>query len=224
MKRIIILIIIQSCFAQFSFCQSTSSSEKNKINSVLTEFMQYIETKDSVKMYNLFHKRTITWIGVYREVTQIQRQKKDSLALNYKISDYKTWFRNISSKVEPRREDFNNIQIIEDGSIASVTFDYSFWVNKKKGNWGKEFWHLIKEGEEWKIASVIFSIELEIYKPEFEVTNYTNIEASNLVSKMANELLNVAKLPGLSIAIRKNNEIIFTKDLVILNIFSYSIK
>jgi len=211
MKRIFVLIIIQSFFAQFAFCQSPSSSEKDKINSVLTEFMHCIETKDSVKMYNLFHKGPVTWIGVYREATQIQRQKKDSLALNYKISDYKTWFGNISSKAEPRREDFNNIQIIEDGSIASVTFDYSFWVNNKKGNWGKEFWHLIKEGGEWKIASVIFSIELEMYKPEFEVTNNTNIEASNLVRKMANELLNVAKLPGLSIAIRKKNEIIFAE-------------
>ncbi|SFH20605.1 serine hydrolase [Pedobacter insulae] len=211
MKRVTILIIIHSFFANFAFCQSTSSSEKDKINTVLTEFMQCIETKDSVKMYNLFHKGPVTWVGVYAEVTQIQRQKKDSSALNYKISDYKTWFRNITSKVEPRREDFTNIQIIEDGNIASVTFDYSFWVNEKKGNWGKEFWHLIKESGEWKIASVIFSMELEMYKPEFEITNNANVEASNLVRKMANELLNVAKLPGLSIAIRKKNEIIFAE-------------
>lgn len=211
MKKIIVPLVIQFFLAQFAFCQTPVSSDKDKINLVLTEFMQCIETKDSVKMYNLFHKGPVTWIGVYKEVTQIQRQKKDSLALNYKISDYKTWFRNISSKIEPRREDFNNIQIIEDGSIASVTFDYSFWANNKKGNWGKEFWHLIKESGDWKIASVIFSMELEIYKHEFEVQNKTNTEASILVRKMANELLNVAKIPGLSIAIRKKNEIIFAE-------------
>jgi serine beta-lactamase-like protein LACTB, mitochondrial len=209
-KRIIVLIIIQSFFAKIVFCQSSVSPEKDKINSILTEFMQCIETKDSIKMYNLFHKGPVTWIGVYSEVTQSERLKKDSLGLNYKISDYKTWFRNVC-KPDPRREDFNNIQIIEDGNIASVTFDYSFWVNNKKGNWGKEFWHLVKEKEDWKIASVIFSIELEIYKPEFTVAVNRNTEASNLVRKMANELLKVAKLPGLSIAIRKKNEIIFAE-------------
>jgi serine beta-lactamase-like protein LACTB, mitochondrial len=209
-KRIILLIIIQSLLEKISFCQSSLSSEKNKINFILNEFMQCIETKDSIKMYKMFHKGPVTWIGVYREATQSERLKKDSLTMNYKISDYKTWFRNVC-KPDPRREDFNNIQIIEDGNIASVTFDYSFWVNNKKGNWGKEFWHLVKEKENWKIASVIFSIELEIYKPEFAVAVNRDTEASNLVRKMANELLKVAKLPGLSIAIRKKNEIIFAE-------------
>jgi CubicO group peptidase (beta-lactamase class C family) len=180
---------------------------KAKINDVLNEFMNCIETKDSIKMYTLFHKGPVTWIGVYKDITQKERVKKDSTAINYKISDYKTWFKRVCQP-SPRREDFHNIEIVEDGSIASVTFDYSFWVNGKKGNWGKEFWHLVNENGKWKIASVIFSIELEMYKFEVEVTNN---EASNLVRKMANELLNVAKLPGLSIAIRKKNEIIFAE-------------
>ena len=81
------------------------------------------------------------------------------MALNYKISDYRTWFRNVR-KPSPRREDFNNIEVIEDGDVASVTFDYGFWANNKKGNWGKEFWHLINENENWKIASVIFLLDL----------------------------------------------------------------
>lgn len=210
MKKTIILLIVNYVLAQNVFCQSTSSSEKDKINSILSEFMQCIETKDSVKMYNLFHNGPVTWIGVYKETTQKERIKKDSLVLNYKISDFKTWFRNVC-KPEPRKELFTNIEIIEDGNIASVTFDYSFWVNNKKGNWGKEFWHLVKEKEEWKIASVIFSIELEIYKPEFEIADNTDKDASNLVRKMANELLHVAKLPGLSVAIRKNDKIIFAE-------------
>jgi len=210
MKKTIILLIINYLVAQNVFCQSTSSSEKDKINYILSEFMQCIETKDSVKMYNLFHNGPVTWIGVYKEITQKERIKKDSLLLNYKISDFKTWLRNVC-KPEPRKELFTNIEIIEDGNIASVTFDYSFWVNNKKGNWGKEFWHLVKEKEEWKIASVIFSIELEIYKPEFEIADNTDSDASNLVRKMANELLHVAKLPGLSVAIRKNDKIIFAE-------------
>ena len=117
MKKTIILLIVNYVLAQNVFCQSTSSSEKDKINSILSEFMQCIETKDSVKMYNLFHNGPVTWIGVYKETTQKERIKKDSLVLNYKISDFKTWFRNVC-KPEPRKELFTNIEIIEDGNEA----------------------------------------------------------------------------------------------------------
>lgn len=209
MKKKLTIILILLNF-NLSFGQDKLISDKEKIENILQVFMQCIETKDSLKMYNLFHKGPTTWIGVYKDVTQKERLTKDSLALNYKIADYKTWFRNIC-KPEPRREDFHNIEIIEDGSVASVTFDYSFWVNNKKGNWGKEFWHLVNENGEWKIASVIFSIELEIYKPQFEVSADRDNEAAKLTRKMANELLNIAKLPGLSIAIRKKNEVIFAE-------------
>ncbi len=168
MKKAMLLVIAKLLIVQAVYCQTTASTEKEKIQSLLTEFMRYIETKDSVSMYSLFHKGPVTWIGVYREATQMERLKKDSAALNYKISDYKTWFRSVC-KPEPRKELFSNIEIIEDGSVASVTFDYSFWVNNKKGNWGKEFWQLINENGTWKIASVIFSIELEVYKPEISM-------------------------------------------------------
>ncbi len=210
MKKIIGLFLFQILFVQYSFCQAELVSEKAKINAILNEFMRCIETKDSIQMYALFHKGPVTWVGVYKESTQKERFKKDSLSVNYKISDYKTWFRNVC-KPGSRREDFNNIEIVEDGSIASVTFDYSFWANNKKGNWGKEFWHLVNEQGNWKIASVVFSMELEIYKTDPQsIQNLDNVQ-SNLVRKMANELLSITGLPGFSIAIRKKDEIIFAQ-------------
>lgn len=210
MKKILVTIIVQLFLLQHLFCQSALISDKSKINAVLNEFMHYIETKDSVKMHKLFHKGPVTWVGVYKGATYKELLKKDGTIKNYELSNYKTWFRSITTP-PLRREDFSNVEIIEDGSIASVTFDYSFWRDNIKKNWGKEFWHLINESGEWKIASVIFSIELEMYKPEFEVADHKNIEADNLTRVIANELMNVSGLPGLSIAIRKKNEIIFAE-------------
>ena len=205
-----ILFFISSLLLLVFNIHAQQIDHKAKINIILTEFMNCIETKDSLKLHALFHKGPVTWVGVYKNSTQNERLKKDNSALNYKISDYKTWFKNVC-KPEPRREVFNNVEVIEDGSIASVTFDYSFWVNGKKGNWGKEFWHLVNENGDWKIASVIFSIELEMYKNESQVLLDEENSPSNSVRMMANELIKVAKIPGLSIAIRKKNEIIFSE-------------
>lgn len=193
-----------------SYGQKKSNSEKLEIEKILQNFMECIETKDSLKMYSLFHKGPVTFIGVYKDTTQKERFKKDSTSLNYKISNYKTWFRSVC-KPSLKREDFHNIEIIEDGSVASVTFDYSFWNNENKGNWGKEFWHLVNENGNWKIASVIYSIELEMYKPEFQNFKDFDNSESNLVRKMANELLRITNLPGLSVAIRKKDKIVFAE-------------
>lgn len=216
-EKTVLILITKLIFLQFAVCQSTVISDKEKINLILSEFMHCIESKDSSKMYKLFHQGPVTWVGVYKSISQQERIKKDSLALNYEIADYKSWFRNVC-KPGIRREDFQNIQIIQDGSIASVTFDYSFWVNGIKGNWGKEFWHLINESGTWKIASVIFSIELEVYKKEFEITENGNTESAGLVRKMAKELMTVAQLPGLSVAIRKNDKIVFAEGFGYANI------
>ncbi|WP_300685034.1 hypothetical protein [Chryseobacterium sp.] len=58
-----------------------------------------------------------------------------------------------------QEEIFRNISIENNDVIASVIFDYSFLSNRKASNWGKEFWHLAKINGQWKIISVIYSLE-----------------------------------------------------------------
>ncbi|WP_184548177.1 hypothetical protein [Mucilaginibacter sp. FT3.2] len=58
---------------------------------------------------------------------------------------------------------FDNIRIVEDGTVASVSMDYSFWANNKMTNWGGKYLTLIKRDGKWKITSVIYSVELAEY-------------------------------------------------------------
>jgi CubicO group peptidase (beta-lactamase class C family) len=136
------------------------SADHKAIHSLLSDFMKAIQTRDSVSMYSFFADIPVTWVGVWKPTTQKQRLQKDEKALGYKVSDYKTWFRAISAS-GVKEEKFRNPVIVSDESIGSVTFDYSFWGNGKKGNWGKESWGLIKQNGAWKIASVLFSMDLE---------------------------------------------------------------
>jgi len=52
---------------------------------------------------------------------------------------------------EQTKKKFYNIKIDNDESIATVSFDYSFWEKGQKMNWGKESWHLVKIKDSWKI-------------------------------------------------------------------------
>jgi len=154
-----------SCIACFS--QSGEVNNNQQIENLLQTFMKSIETRDSITIYSLFADSPVTWVGVYQPMSQQARVAVNTSANSYMVSDYKKWFRSVSSS-GLKSELFSNPVIVEDGTIGSVTFDYSFWGNGKKGNWGKESWGLVKIDDKWKIASVIFSMEMQKVRPQPE--------------------------------------------------------
>jgi CubicO group peptidase (beta-lactamase class C family) len=149
------ILSIDMCNAQVD-----SFDNKKQIEELLHTFMKCIATKDSNTLYGLFADAPVTWVGVWKPTSQSARRAINTAAPAYKVADYKTWFRNVI-KNGSKAELFSNPVIAEDGTVGSVTFDYSFWVNNIKGNWGKESWGLIKLDGKWKIASVLFSMDLE---------------------------------------------------------------
>lgn len=149
---IIILLLSQLAYSQ-------SKNNQKEIHKVLNTFMECLVKKDSTKFYSIFHSDPVVWVGVTSKKTFENELKKDSIAVNYFSSNYKSFYRHFYNK--EIEEKFYNIQILEDGYIATVSFNYSFWNNKKKTNWGKEIWTMIKTNGQWKITSVIFSTEDE---------------------------------------------------------------
>lgn len=137
-----------------------TQTDKQIINQMLIDFMQSLSTKDSTKFYGLFYDGPVSWVGCFSEKSDQFNKKQRADLANFFVSDYKTFFRSIYA-IPSVEEKFYNVSILEDGNIASVTFDYSFWIGKQKQNWGKEFWGLVKCNDQWKITSVIFSMEYE---------------------------------------------------------------
>lgn len=153
----LVILLTQSTFSQ-------TRTDKQQIQKVLNTFMDCLVMKDSAKFYSLFHTDPVVWVGVTHQKTHAAELKKDSTVQDNFRANYKSFYRYFYDKsVE---EKFYNIQILENGYIASVMFDYSFWGNGKKENWGKESWGLIKTNGQWKITSVIFSSEDEAINPE----------------------------------------------------------
>lgn len=161
-KYILTLLVI--LLGQLSIGQTNKKNNKQEIQEVLNDFMKCLVEKDSTKFYSLFHTDPIVWIGVTHQKTYADELKKDSAARNTFKSNYKSFYRYFYNK--EIEEKFYNIQIIENGYIATVMFDYSFWEKNTKSNWGKESWAIIKTKGKWKICSVIFSTEEQSINPE----------------------------------------------------------
>jgi hypothetical protein len=175
MKRLFLFFTI-SLIAIPTFSQNDKTSDEKQIKQVQNIFMECLVKKDSIKFYNLFHKDPIVWIGVTKEKSHLEELKKESTEKDYFSGNYKQFYRSISNE-GTNEEKFYNVNIIEDGYIASVTFNYSFWEDNKKQNWGKESWGMIKTNGEWKITSVLFSLEYENINPEPKIEdNRKNIQ------------------------------------------------
>ncbi|WP_374463792.1 nuclear transport factor 2 family protein [Chryseobacterium sp.] len=157
MKKLLLLLLVS-----FNFCFAQTKDE-TEIRKVMDDFMGCIKSRDEAKYLSLFQE-PVLWTGIYKDRTQAKRLEKNPKADYYFADDYKAFIK--SFKDDKSEEKFDNIKIIEDGSIASANFDYSFWYNGKMENWGKEIWTLMKVNGTWKITSVTFSMDLTKYFPQ----------------------------------------------------------
>jgi hypothetical protein len=76
--RLKLIVVVGLFLTQHVFCQQGTIENKVQIESVLQTFMECIETKDSVKMYSLFHDAPVAWVGVYKGASQEKILEKDS--------------------------------------------------------------------------------------------------------------------------------------------------
>lgn len=156
MKNIILIVVMllgnQAMAQHFT-------KEKTEIKKIVKQFKESIIRKDSTTFYSLFHEDPVVWIGVVKNRSQQKRlEKNPGNGKNFFSDTYKNFFRYIM-ETGVKEETFENIRIINDDVIASVTFNYSFREGKDTTNWGSEYWHLIKAQGQWKIASIIYSYE-----------------------------------------------------------------
>ena len=69
----------------------------------------------------------------------------------------RTFIEGIVQSRHRHEETFRNVRIDHDRDVAAITFDFSYLVDGRSINEGKESWHLVRTGQGWRIVSVIYS-------------------------------------------------------------------
>ena len=143
-------------------------TENQEIRAVINAFDESIQNKDRELFLDLFIVKGVSWVGVFSEKSMVVRtaliekiNKEDNKnfgVTRYFLSSPQEFIDQIISRETPSREEFSNIQIHSDRNIATVYFDYIFYNDNKKQNWGSESWQLVQTTKGWKIQAVSFSI------------------------------------------------------------------
>lgn len=156
---IIILATIQPFQAQ------QKGNDKHEITQIIDRYSESVIKRDSITFYGLFNDDAVTWCAAIKERSQAREIQEKGLAAarnSYFTSSYKGFFRSLF-RHKSTEDKFDNIKITEDGTVATVTMDYSFWADGKMTNWGGKYLTLIKRDGKWKITSVSYSLELTAY-------------------------------------------------------------
>ncbi|PAM94058.1 hypothetical protein B4N84_13315 [Flavobacterium sp. IR1] len=170
MRKTAIMSILFLAILPFYGQQKKDNTKQ--IQDIITTYSRSVIEKDSISFYALFNEDHVVWSAAYKDRTQAKEKEikgVEKAGSNYFSGSYKRFMRGLFSH-KTTEDKFDNVTITNDGTVASVIMDYSFWADGKMTNWGCKYLNLIKKNGEWKITSVIYSLELANYfkQPELK--------------------------------------------------------
>jgi hypothetical protein len=149
-------------------------NDEQALNDLVKLFETSIINKDKSTFMELFVEGTVSWVGVQtktdyenelkwansKEGIELKKQIGDKFRepAKYRHSTPEIFIDSIIDNTKQPREEITNVNVVSDGEVAIIYFDYTFYDGNTKVNSGKENWQLIKSRNGWKINAVNFSI------------------------------------------------------------------
>ena len=141
----------------FALPCSAAESPKVEINKVIARFQSSLKHHDAEALGRLFLPDSDAWITTLGDGTLMAMRKKHPTAPHYKVGARKSFLDFVGSTSSSIEEDFHDLRIDTDGSVASVYFNFEFLMDGKVQNRGAETWQLVKTDDGWKIAAMLYS-------------------------------------------------------------------
>ena len=153
MRNFVILFLIIS-----SGLTAQERSSKENLKLFIKDYFNVINGKDSTSISTFLYDENVSWVGTYKDKTYEELSHHNHKLRPYFSGDFKG-FKSDFSEGKNSEVKYDNVKIIEDGSVASVNLDYSFWFNGQMKHWGKEIWTLVKVFNQWKISNIVCYME-----------------------------------------------------------------
>ena len=152
--------LISALFVLSPFSVRAAESDHPEIRQVIESFRTSIIERDKPRFLSLFLQDNVNWQGVWEDESFARVKLKNPPAMKTRPNSPETHltFADAFTKDDNRMEEtFSNIKIDSDGDVATVVFDYIFFLNDRETNRGKECWLMVRTESDWKILSVAYS-------------------------------------------------------------------
>ncbi|OYY66629.1 nuclear transport factor 2 family protein [Sphingomonas sp. 28-62-11] len=142
---------------------AVNAADVAAIEAVIERFKTAIKTKDKPGMAALFYDNKVVWrtSGHPASRDALARMQGKPTAVVEDEGAYQFLDDPRLAKIDIE-ERFYHPQIITDGQIATVVFNYDFRLRGAIQNWGQESWQMVKTPSGWRILHLLFSANLQM--------------------------------------------------------------
>lgn len=135
----------------------TEAQAERDLRTIIKNFGDAIIRKDTESFLALFDDGPVTWRRVNSDARLARLDGSATKAAFDPASTPREFIAGIARSPHTHEESFANISIAHDEDVAAITFDFTYRVNGRAINAGKESWHLIRTAQGWRIVSVVYS-------------------------------------------------------------------
>jgi hypothetical protein len=133
-------------------------SDEAAIRLVLGRFGAAIISRNRGAFADLALSDTISFASAVDSAVLARIRGRRPGATRYEIGSWLAFVDFIAASPVALEERFSNIVVRNDGTVASLWFDYAFVEHGAVSNQGHETWSLLNTAGGWKIASVTWSV------------------------------------------------------------------
>ena len=150
------------CFGAVASAAAQNSPSNTAADTVdpqhmMAGFHEAVVTHDGARLAALFLPEGSTWLNVLSDPAIAHIRLTKPGASKVRVSSFQDFAKFVSTtkqELDPRQ---THLVFHTDGTIASASFDYAFYIDGKEENHGSETWQLVKGENGWRIAAISYS-------------------------------------------------------------------
>jgi hypothetical protein len=127
------------------------------VQHVMDAFHDAVVGHNGERLSALFLPNGSTWLNVLSNEAYARLKKTSPQLTKVRVSSYKDFAAFVSTTKNALEPKHSHVQIHTDGTIATVYFDFVFFIDGKEENRGSETWQLVNGTEGWRIAAISYS-------------------------------------------------------------------
>lgn len=153
------LSCLAACVLILSFSPAIASTADDTVDvdHLIVAYHQAVVSHDASRLAALFLPAGTAWFSVLSDDGLKRARAKSPDATKLKPGSVESFVKLVAtskSRLDPRH---TNLQVRSDGTIATATFDFDFFIDGKDQNKGSESWQLVKGADGWRIVSIVYS-------------------------------------------------------------------
>ncbi len=157
--RLLHALLLAAAFfcAPLHAADSGPAGDVAAIRQVVQQFQAAIIAHDGKAIGGLFLPDHDSWLEVLDDAAWAEVKQRHPDAPKYRSSTWKKFAGFVQKDPKPIEERFYNVRIDTNGAVGSAYFDFDFIEDGKVTNRGSETWQMVRAGDGWKIAAMLYS-------------------------------------------------------------------